>query len=63
MQEEMQRTIVLDPLSFKLISEEKQGTTCPCIIVRTYQLADFSGNRSTVKQWIFVDAEEIDTNI
>ena len=51
----------INPLSFKLISEDKQGRTCPYTIVRTYQIEDYSGNSSAVKQWIFVEAEVIDT--
>ena len=51
----------INPLSFKLLSEEKQGRNCPCTIIRTYQLSDYSGNSSSVKQWIFIDSEVIDT--
>ncbi|MEZ5104642.1 MAG: HYR domain-containing protein [Draconibacterium sp.] len=50
----------LNPASFRMISEIRDNKACPYTIIRTYQVSDFSGNNSTVKQWIFVGAEEVE---
>lgn len=44
--------------SFKLVSQEQDGSNCPYIITRTYQIADVSGNVSTVEQLVIAEGEE-----
>lgn len=48
----------LNPSSFKLVSQEQDGSNCPYIITRTYQIADVSGNVGEVEQLIFVEESE-----
>lgn len=44
--------------SFRLTSEGKNTLYCPYTITRKYEVADYSGNTSTVRQYIFVGAED-----
>ena len=45
----------IDPASFTWISDVSDGNTCPEIIVRTYQIADWCGNTQTCTQTIRIN--------
>jgi hypothetical protein len=45
----------LDESSFSLISEVDNGSECPKIVTRTYQIADSCGNTQTCEQIITID--------
>ena len=49
----------LNPATFKLESEQKSNTGCPFTITRTYEISDWQGNTSKVKQFISVEGKEI----
>ena len=46
---------LLDSLSLTLVSEESDGNMCPETVVRTYLIADVSGNTATCQQIISVN--------
>ena len=45
----------LNPVTFKLESEQKSNPTCPYTLTRTYQVADRQGNTAQAKQFIIVE--------
>ena len=51
----------IDTSSFALIDVEENGSTCPKIITRTYEIADICGNTSTCSQILVVDDEIVPT--
>jgi hypothetical protein len=45
----------IDPASFMLISEVDNGSECPKVVTRTYQIADLCGNISTCEQLVVIE--------
>ncbi len=51
----------VDPISLQLAHEEQDSETCPYTLIRTYEIADSTGNTTTVSHRIFVEGEEATT--
>ncbi len=51
----------IDPDSFIMLSESSDGSSCPEVITRIYQITDDNGNSQTCSQTITVDDEILPT--